>query len=157
MLTFKQYIAEHSLTKNNIVWHATNITNNGNFDPRELRPGSHVGSLKAALARARSDSYRDDNENTSRHDYVVHAYRLKSGKTNTTKDDGSEREMNRTGNEDITSYRNEVEDPGSTSHVIHNPDVLEYVRTFKAPKAMNRARSAPLGKPKAQKKSWWKK
>ncbi len=122
------------------LYHATY----NNFDPKDIRPGSHFGTLPAAMARAKQEL------NDSRKwfpkkakDLKVHVYKYikkRGAKRLTNQPDPTTKHWKW---KDVpknasVSYENDFEDPGSTSHVIYDTKNLKPVHTFQSPKFVKR-------------------
>ena len=175
MLTFKQFLVESKWE--DYVYHATY--------EKDWKPhvGMHVGTLRAAMARAyatqshEDPEWGDDYEGNVRRHLVVHAFKYNPGigkalvaqdfeeggspteianwldeidwldkedykKIYKSRDtghvqDGIKSAMRKKGYSHV-KYKNEIEDPGSWSHIILSPDDLQHVKSFKAPKFVSR-------------------
>lgn len=163
LLTFREFLTE---TKwGGYVYHATY----NDFDPKNIKPGSHFGTLHAAMARAYSQKEFDADPKKLK----VHAFKYnpkKGSKNYKIEDSGlghsstyilnglarkkiidsSHHDMNRKDHKthlnnilkqkNIThlTYNNKTEDPKSKSHIIYDPENLEHIHSFNAPKFIKR-------------------
>jgi hypothetical protein len=120
-----------------MVYHATY---NKKFDPKNPPAGTHFGTLHAAMERAKNLDAEDNGEPKSEGGLQVHAFKYKpTGKSMEIKDNDQELLPKRPpkGVTHIT-YKNDVEDPGSKSHIVYEPKDLQHIHSFKSPKFINR-------------------
>ena len=151
MLSFRQFrnlLFESSWDK--YLYHATY----GKFNPKKIKPGSHFGTLHAAMSRAKNAEEQTEwnvpgSGEKERRKLKVYAFKYKpSGNEYKTTDQhinhlqqrddvNTPSEMKGKGYSHAT-YENIKEDPGSTSTVVFDPENLEHVHTFKHPKFVTR-------------------
>lgn len=145
MKSFKQWLLESKWS--GYVYHATYK----DFDPKDIKPGTHFGSLQSAMARAKQEYMEGSKGQENTKDKLkVHAFKYNgNNKRKMVKDmdmtlagkrdwpntrEGFKKEF---GTEHV-SYKNRFEDPGSTSHVIWDTENLKHVHSFSSPKFVKR-------------------
>jgi hypothetical protein len=132
MKSFKQFLAETKWSK--YLYHATY----DDFDPKDIKPGSHFGTLHAAIARGRQ-TLKDPDSNRQKEKLKIHVYSYeRKGKTRGTYDTWNEKKVKKKRGVDELVYRNRYEDPGSRSSIIWDTKQLKHVHTFKEPKMVDR-------------------
>jgi len=181
LISFKQFITESSWDK--LLYHATY---RDDIDPKNPPEGIHVGTLHAAMARAhqthspdhkganlkvyafkykpagKSIRVKDEgSEGRTWHMDVQHQLHKKglmgdmTPKMYDTLRSNTGRALKKH-NIGTLSYRNNTEDPGSTSRVIYDTKSLKHVHTFAKPKFIKRnyggASTPYFSKSKAQRK-----
>ena len=151
MLSFRQFrqmLYESSWDK--YLYHATY----GDFDPKNIKPGSHFETLHAAMSRAKDQiegqSFEPTFAQKMRKKLKVYAFKYNTkGNGKEVEDKGSKNYIHYPANGEYGSklksqgithltYKNKVEDEDFTSQIIYDPENLEHVHTFKKPKFATR-------------------
>lgn len=151
MITFLQFITENE--KSITLYHATT---NKHFDPKNVPPGLHFGTKKAAQDRAKDDDvkkygkpkihkfqYHPQNKGHEIPDFEnnvsfkIHEHLHKKGllskpsweKANKVGHDKYLKDELAKKNIHHLSYKNEHEDAGSTSHIVFDSHNLKHLDT----------------------------
>ena len=140
-MRLRQLIPLNESSWGGLLYHATYH----DFDPKHVKPGTHFGTLHAALHRAHDEEFNDDGDSQYAK-LKIHAFKYKpSGKVKQGEDTGTsyfgkQYDDPKTRGKGVStiSYINKSEAPGSVSHIVYDPENLKHVHTFNSPNKLKK-------------------